>query len=165
LFLTKPISRDFLKNDIFCFHDEAFNIKMSTNLQNLFSIQPQETENYPSISYNCGIIGGQDIKIIQQSINILMNYIKENAEIIDNFYIKYKNSPNFMEPSVLIEQIWLFQIFKFFNINISQLINIKNWKTDFDEKISQSGYIHLMRNKETFVKNIHVYLKRFNIEY
>lgn len=146
LFLVKAIPENFLKNDIFCFHDEFFVEKWITRIQKLYKIQPPQTLNFPTISYNCGVIGGEDIKTIKSGIQILMDYIINNASIIDDVYFKYKSNPNFF-PAVLIEQVWLFQIFKFLGKDIKTLISFENWEESFEETIFRNGYIHLMKNK------------------
>ena len=145
-FLVKPIPENFLKNDIFCFHDESFVERWITRVQKLYQIRPSQTLNFPIISYNCGIMGGQDIKTIKYGIQILIDYIVNNASIIDDVYFKYKSNPNFF-PAVLMEQVWLFQIFKFLGKDIKTLINPENWEQSFEEALFESGYIHLMKNK------------------
>jgi predicted RNA binding protein with dsRBD fold (UPF0201 family) len=165
LFLTRNIPKTFLENDIICFHDEKFLNDWPKQMQQLFKIQPKETQDFESISYNCGIIGGQDISIIKKSIGILFDYVSANAEEIDRLDLVCKKLPIFTCTSVLIEQIWLFQIFQFFKKEISTLLTIKNWGDDFDKQISTSGYLHLMKNKKEFLGKIDFYLNKLNIQY
>lgn len=165
LFLTKPIPEDFLKNDIVCFHDELFVNEWINSLQNLFKICPEQCLGFPFISYNCGLIGGKDITTIHRSIEILMNFIKINAKNIDDLYLKYTNYPLYISPSVLIEQVWLFQIFKYFNKNITNLVKINNWRESFEKMSKEKGYIHLMKTKLNYKNDITTYLNKHKIKY
>lgn len=165
LFLTKPISEDFLKNDIVCFHDELFVNKWVNSLQNLFKIHPEQCLGSQPISYNCGIIGGKDISTIHNSIAILMNFIEINAKNIDDLYLKYKNYPMHISPSVLIEQVWLFQIFKYFKKDITSLVKINNWKESFQKMTKENGYIHLMKEKLNHDHVINDFLNKHKIKY
>jgi hypothetical protein len=171
LFITKPFPENFLENDIVCFHNEKFAEQSVKILQNLIDIKPKECEQFPIISYNCGIIGGQDIKTLHMAIDILFNFLIKNKLYLDNIAKKFnhKDYPEYrwlFYPPVLFEQIWLFQIFKFFKKNINELIkDMKNW--DHSLKFTKkTGYFHLMMSKmlyeESWGKNI---LYKYNIKY
>lgn len=172
LFLTKSIPEDFLMNDIICFHDELFAMNNKwvqlSKLVDFFPIQPKQAEGIPSISYNCGIIGGQDLETIKKGIGIVFDFISNNASYIDHIYFKHKNNKDykhFFHPSVLIEQIWLFQIFKFFGKQITPLVKITDWDSSFRDMALNTGYIHLMHKKDEFRKSIEKFLFMNNIKY
>lgn len=144
LFLTEKIPSNFLQNDIYCYHHEAF--VNFNHLQNNVKIRPPETIGYPTISYNCGIMGGQDINTIKNSVNIVLDFVSTNSNYLESVTANgiEIHSNNI---SVLIEQIWLYQIIKYFNKTIAPLIEVSDWK-DWQSKSLQSGYIHLMKNKK-----------------
>lgn len=168
LFLTKPIPTTFLKNDIYCFHDEHFAMEGLSKMQELFKIRPKETLGQELISYNCGVMGGQDIKTIKNSINIIFDYISDNSGYIDLVNLTYNHIDAydyFFYTPVLIEQMWLFQIYKNLGKTITPLIYIENWAESFEMVTRKSGYIHLMQQKKFFVKYIQDVLARKNIQY
>lgn len=172
LFLTKPIPENFLKNDIVCFHDEKFAMNNAAlqleKLQELFHIKPKEAEGFPSISYNCGIMGGQDLQTIKKSINIIFDFITYYALHIDSINLKYINNPNvktFFYPPVLIEQIWFYQVIKSFGKEITPLIHINNWDENFKKVTMETGYLHLMGQKKFFKEHVKKTLLNKNIKY
>jgi len=168
LFLTKPVSKTFLQNDIYCFHDEHFATESSLKMQDLFKIRPKETLGHEIISYNCGIMGGQDIETIKKGINIIFDFISDNANFIDSVNLTYSNNEkykNFFYTPVLIEQIWLFQIYKNFEKKITPLIFPKNWGDSFTEEVHKTGYIHLMKQKLFFKNYCERILIKNNIKY
>lgn len=168
LFLTKPIPENFLRNDICCFHDEHFAMKDLAKMQDLFKIRPKETLSYEMMSYNCGIIGGEDIKTIKKSIDILFNFISNKADYIDKInltYNKKREYKDFFYTSVLIEQIWLFQIYKYFGKEITQLIHPTSWGKSFETITKESGYLHLMKQKDSLRGYIKKVLNEKNIKY
>jgi hypothetical protein len=158
LFLTKPISNNFLQNDIYCFHDESY-INFE-NKERSLKIRPKQTLNYPIISYNCGIMGGQDINTIKNSINIIFNFVSNNYNYLEN-------TPLFEKISIIIEQIWLYQIIKSFNKEISPLIQIKNTKNYIESEVKKTGYIHLMQSKKLEINRVSIeeHLIKNNIKY
>jgi hypothetical protein len=149
-FITKPINNDFLKNDIVCFHEEIFinnpyfKDPGYKKLKTVFGIQPKECDNIQGFSYNCGIIGGSDIITIKRGIEIISNFISEHSVHIDNIHSKNY----YLFTSVLIEQIWLFQIYKYFGKKINALIdaNLPDFKRGKVEK--DTGYFHLMGSRK-----------------
>jgi hypothetical protein len=64
-----------------------------------------------------------------------------------------------------MEQIWLFQILKFFKKKITTLISIRDWNEDFKNKSIETGYIHLMGQKKYFLPHIEKTLIKKNIKY
>lgn len=160
LFLTKPIPDVFLKNDIYCFHNELF--VDFEKIENSFEIRPSQTLGFPVISYNCGVIGGQDIITIQNSINILFDFIFNNLDYLEKFNLTNKDQ----NLSVVMEQIWLYQIIKSFNKQINELIQPKNWQKSFESQTVKTGYVHLMTdNKLKFIDLIEKALIKKNISY
>jgi hypothetical protein len=168
LFLTKPVSEDFLNNDIYCFHDEHFAMKGLSKMQDLFKIRPKETLGQEIISYNCGVMGGQDIETVKKSINIIFDFISDNANYIDLVNLTYDHIDEynyFFYTPVLIEQMWLFQIHKNFGKQITPLLHIENWNTSFEYETRRSGFIHLMQQKKFFKQYIREILMKKNIQY
>jgi len=167
LFVTKPFPKDFLQNDVVCFHHENFSYRHMKQLQDVFIIKPKECEKFPIISYNCGVMGGQDFNSWHKAIDILFLYLIENKEYLDEVTSKYKiNRPHFFYPPVLFEQIWLFQILKFLNKNkIAEMVEgIKCWKKSFMQVTRQTGYIHLMKTKIIHNEKWKYFLKYQNIK-
>lgn len=168
LFITKPILNNYLKNDIFCFHDEHFAMEGLTKMQDLYKIRPPETIGQEIMSYNCGIMGGDDIETIRKSIDIVLNFTINNSlyiDMINNIYNEVPEFDYFFYTPVLIEQIWLFQIYKSFGKKISPLLYIENWAESFESNTRQSGYIHLMQAKSETTETIDKYINKYNISY
>lgn len=162
LLLTKPLTKDFLKNDIICFHDEFFNIKRYERLQNFYKISPQQHNSILGFTYNCGIIGGNDIVTINKGIKILFDFISKNKNYIDNIHFKHPYLPT----SVLIEQIWLFQIFKSLNKEITCLVNVKNFNNDYFKMWTDNGYIHFISTRKNQAnETIEKIIQKYNIKY
>ncbi len=150
LFFNK-LDHTLINKDIICLHSEMF-IKDMPILQELFEIRPRQAEGFDVVSYNCGIIGGKDYITINKSINILFNFINDNYDYINKIYNQYKNIEKYGSiffPAVLAEQIWLFQIFKYFNKEISCYVNINknhDWIKTYD-CLFKNNIIHLMHRK------------------
>lgn len=51
------LRKDLLTHDIVCLHDESFVCTQMQKLQDLFGIKPVICEPFPTISYNCGLVG------------------------------------------------------------------------------------------------------------
>jgi hypothetical protein len=169
LFLTKPLPPNFLKQDIVCFHSEYFREKDFQVLQNLFEINPVKSFNFPTISYNCGIMGGQDYQSMHKAIDILFDFLNKNKTHINKVNKENENNKEYFNkdifyPAVLFEQIWLFQILKSLGKNISELIQIHNWKESFLNETQKSGYVHLMRYKVFYIEKIKRKIKDLNIQ-
>lgn len=155
LFITKPFTENFLQNDVVCFHSETF--VNFIQLQKLFDIRPKECLNFPVISYNCGVMGGQDFNSWHKAIDIVFNFLIENKYYLENIADHYNNDSryeNIFYPSVLFEQIWLYQVLKFLGKNnIKELImGMKDWKGNFAKLTRKTGYIHLMETKSEFAQ-------------
>lgn len=168
LFITKPLPNKFLNSDLLCLHDEIFANVYFEQLQALFIIKPEMSNSFPTISYNCGIFGGQDFKTIHKSIDILFEFITNNSQYIDlihNKYIRREEYKKILHTPVLIEQIWLFQIFKYFKKNITTLFHIENFGESLENKMRKSGCLHLMTHKIYFREKIKQFLIDKKIEY
>ena len=168
LFLTKPLPENYLKQDTVCFHNEKFVQNHIDILQYLFKIKPKESENKSNVSYNCGIMGGQDYQSWHKAIDILISFVDQNRETIDFISKKYTNDPKYAHlfyPPVLFEQIWLFQILKSFGKQISELLIINNWVESFNEVTKKSGYIHLMSHKWLYQYHCKKFVKNNNIKF
>lgn len=153
IFLQQPfLNQNLLKSDIICLHDEIFASNNMIKLQQLFQYRKPKEAYGDTISYNCGLIGGNDFITLQKAINIVFNYVTDNYEFIEKINNKYKNNPDIQDyfyPPVLAEQIWLFQILKnFFNKEIQTIIPAPlDWKMARDSLLSH-GIVHLMSQKK-----------------
>lgn len=161
LLVTKPIPVDFLKNDIVCFHNENFRINSYKKLKNYFNINPKECESIPFNAYNCSLIGGHDISSIKHGIRIIFDFISNHKYYIDNIYFNH----TYLPAAILIEQIWLFQIFKYLNKEINCLVEVKNFNADYFRMWKDTGYIHLISNrKEQARPDLKNFIKKHNIK-
>lgn len=159
-----------LNHDIICLHDEMF--VNFNRLQEIFeNKKPIEVGDSKIISYNCGIVGGNDHNSLKESVNMVLNYIRNNYEFIDkisnNTYYS-KRYPTIFFPQVLIEQIWLFQILKnYFKKNISVVIPTQIHWPNVENALRQNKVIHLMREKNNiwYKKYISDVITNLNIKY
>ena len=162
LLLTKPIDNHFLKNDIVCFHNEIFRDYKYQKLKKFFKICPKGCESIIGTSYNCGIMGGNDIIAIKNGIKILFEFISSNKDYIDDIHF---NRP-YLPTAVLIEQMWLFQIFKSLNKQINCLVNVNNFNYDYFKMWNDTGYIHFCSTRKNQANEIILkIIEKYNIKY
>ncbi len=152
IFLKKHFKKNKLNNDIICLHDEIFKQHLIIRLQKLFKdYRPKKTIGMDIISYNCGIIGGNDYETLHKSIDVIFDYLVENFDFIEKINKKYSKNirfNNIFYPPVLVEQVWLFQILKnVFNKKIITLVDSPiNWQ-DVHNKLRNEHIVHLMSGK------------------
>lgn len=124
LFLNPPDNRKLFK-PIVCLHSEH-NLKERWQIlyNNYLSVRPWKTSGIEITSYNSGIIGGLNIKLIKSCTNELINFITEKKYEIQKIFISLnskmlKGQDKLTNISaVLLEQIWLYQLFKYNKQNI-----------------------------------------------
>jgi len=89
--------------------------------------------------------------------------LEEDLEYKQNFT---KVPYYYFDISILIEQVWLFQILKNFNKTIYPIVKIDNWYESYDKMMEETGYAHLLSDRKTAhhdrIKNI---VKQLNIKY
>lgn len=171
MLLFKPLQNNFLNKDIICFHDESFFNHAIDNMQNVLGLQPKHCQGITRVSYNCGIFGGMDFQSIQKAIHVILEFTIENSSYIVRKITEYKQNFTkvpyyYFDISILIEQVWLFQILKNFNKIIYPIVNIKNWYESYDKMMQETGYVHLLSDRKVAyhdrIKNI---VKQLNIKY
>lgn len=168
MLLFKPLQNNFLNKDIICFHDEAFFDHAIVNMQNVLGIQPNQCQGISSVSYNCGIFGGRDFKNIHYAINTVLNFVIENKNHIVSTIKehKLKKFNYYFDLSILVEQVWLFQILKFLGKEIYSVVEIDNWYESYDKMLKDTGYIHLLSDKkDIYHEKIKEITDKLNIKY
>jgi hypothetical protein len=171
MLLFKPLPKNCFTKDIVCFHNEYFVNHEMENMQNKVIILPKECANQPSISYNCGIFGGQSIDSIHKSSEIVLNFVIKNKTYIEEMTRNYRQNFNkvpyyYFDISVLIEQVWVFQILKNLNQNIFNLLTIDNWYESYNMAMQSTGYVHLMsERKQKYFNKVKDTLNKLNIKY
>jgi hypothetical protein len=158
IFLRDCFDKKKLNKDILCLHDEIFSNKNMKTLQALFrNYKPIQANGEDIISYNCGIMGGNDYTTMHNSLDILFDHVIQNYHFIDAVNSKFSKKEiykNVFYPPVLVEQVWLFQIFKgHFGKEISKVVSeIPSGWADVSNLLVENCIVHLMSNK----KDIHI---------
>ncbi len=155
IFLKDCFDKEKLNKDIVCLNDEIFQNQNMINLQSIFkNFKPIQANGEETISYNCGIMGGNDYITMHNSINIIFNYVIQNYDFIESINSEFSKKEiykNIFCPTVLVEQIWLFQILKgFFKKEISKVIHKTpfSWP-DISNFLAENCVTHLMNNKSS----------------
>ena len=153
VFLKDCFDKEKLNKDIICLNDEIFKNKNMIELQSIFKDRkPIQASGEETISYNCGIMGGNDYTTMHNSIDIVFNYVIKNYDFIDSInseFSKEEVHKNIFCPTVLVEQIWLFQILKgFFKKEISKVIHETpfGWHS-ISQLLAENCIRHLMNSK------------------
>jgi hypothetical protein len=141
IFLFKKFNEDFLKKNIIFYHNEFHMDKETKKYQDFFEIRPQNTKSFRCRSYNCALFGGQNFKLIHNICNEIIDFIIDNKQKIEQNLNK-KESLNFESfwPAVLIEQVWIFQLLKYY-------------KEEFTPYLHRTENLYII-GKEAYVKNI-----------
>lgn len=172
LFIKNFIHKDLLSKDIICLHEQNFSNKVNKITESfLFVDPPSQCSNIPFQTYNCGILGGNDMETIKKSIDILFKHLilnKKNFNIY-NTLIGQANYSKDHDATFLFEQVWLFQIFKSFGKEITNILhNINNWEIFHKNEMTHRGITHLLQDS----KNLYKYkqqvtntINKYNIKY
>jgi len=145
-FLFFKMDKSILNKNILCFHTEYTEDLSIKRIQKLMHIQPKNINNIEQISYNCAIIGGNNFNFLKKIANEILTYISKNKYFIDTIYENNLNNniPHGLFP-VLVEQVWMFQLFKFHNEDFYTYLN-----SDLRDKLHQQecyekGIIHFQK--------------------
>jgi len=153
-----------LSHDILCLHSEDFHSQSHKLMQEVFQIKPKECETVEIVSYNCGLLGGKDQIVIKKAIKTLFDYIDNNYQEIEKISNHYNKS---LLSTLLVEQVWLFQILKSFGKTISTVCHIPNWGPTGMAILSKHGITHFMEHKVSphIQKQIKDRVKLLNLKY
>lgn len=150
LFVFKKLDETLINNDIICYHSEEWNTHGIQCLYDFF-IKPPKTLNIAPKSYNSAMIGGKDFKFIKNCIDEIFDYFFDNVETLvslakqeEEFFNKYEFTNAGFIPTVLVEQVWLYQLFNFYNKKITSYIKDSNFLVDTG---IQKGLFHLWGEK------------------
>jgi len=156
IFLFKNFDKDFLNKDLVYYHKELYRDSKLDEYQSFFELIPVKTRSFINRSYNCGLIGGKNFKILQKICEEILSFIIDNKKEI-NIKLNSAENLNFPKymPSVLIEQVWIFQLLKYYKqVTTPYLLN-----TDL-ELIAKESYLknlcHIQggQSKKLVIKNI-----------
>ena len=170
--MKEPIDKKILNSEIICFYSEKFVMSKTKALQDAFYVHPINKINLDPLSYNCAVLGGQNFEYIKSKTNFLLEYVFKNKDyfyylnILFNYFLSVKKIESFYFPPVLIEQIWLFQLFKEDNKKITKILEDPISWNDMREKCVERKLLHLMGNEKILHKyDIIKYVKKLNIIY
>lgn len=171
--MKQPINKRFIDSEIICFHTEKYVLDKTILLQKAFPIHPIEKINLLPLSYNCAVLGGQNFEYIKEKVNFLLNYVIVNKNFFNSLNCLYHNSLNFKEiynffyfPPVLIEQVWLFQLFKEDNKEITKILGDPNSWLEMRKRNVKYQLLHLMGVEKIINKRkIINFVNKLNIIY
>jgi len=169
MFFFNNLEYESINKNIICLHDEPYFDHLMGMLQNSFGIQPQKCKGFNLRSYNCGIIGGSNISFLKKCISEITEYVYNNRQYIN--YISntvLRASKGNLVPPCLVEQVWLFQLFKYYNQNID--IMFQGYNCFYNSRLSlyDKGACHLQSLKSNSVEipnSIDNFIKLYNIKY
>ena len=166
LFLFKKLDKKKLDTDIIYLHDEPYSPNFVDPLLEWCKevIFPEVKHLNSNLSHNCGIIGGQNYKAIKSVAKEIIELVIQNNKKWDelskqeskNIFLKkyYPLDENALFiPIVLIEQIWMFDLFKLYDKNIK----IKPYFNNASEYLVDSfaeGIYHIWGQKDEKFLNI-----------
>jgi hypothetical protein len=149
-FLFKKFKRSFLEQNIVYFHDEFWVDKKTKNYQSFFKLDPSKIK-FKDRSYNCAIIGGKNFNILKNICNEIIDFVVDNNEYITK-KLNSKKSKNFDKfmPPVLVEQVWIFKLLKYYKQNFKPFL-----KTKAFVELSEEGFVkhvcHLQSQKNDVI--------------
>lgn len=151
MFFINPPDRKKLENEIICFHSEEYETYHWIKYYFAFdkeNLCPENTKYVEPISHNSAIIGGSNIDFIKECVNGLIDHIilhkKEINNLIEDKIIKENFHAAF--GTVLLEQIWLYQIYKNNNKEISFYFDGKDLDT-INKQSKLDGAVHFWGSK------------------
>jgi hypothetical protein len=166
LFCFQGLNRPKLEKDIICLHTEKNLDDRWDYLYKAYQdVAPDNTSNYKPSSYNCAIIGGLDFNLIKKCANDLIEHIIKYKQEIEEKFIEvtefietqgeaFRRKYGFFNiPAVLLEQIWMFQLYKHYNKNIATYLDgnpcIDSTKACLlNVQSIDKGIVHFQGNKE-----------------
>jgi len=135
-------------NNILCLNSEYSHDNMVKTLQEVIKIRPVKTLKYEEHSYNCGIIGGNNFSILKKVAEELLEYIKLNKNLIDKAYIVNCDLNFIKSIPMLVEQVWMFQLYKYYNEKFNFYIDFDlGEKENFNHDFFKKGVIHFQHSK------------------
>jgi hypothetical protein len=155
-FLFFKIQKSLLDQNIVCLHSENSMEHLVGYLQKSMRIQPKEILNIKQISYNCGIIGGVNFNFLKRISLYLLKYLSNNKLFIDKMYL---NSKNISDIPVLVEQVWMFQLFKFYKEEFKTYIESDLNDQNFQVEAVEKGFLHFQEGER--LKSVNNTLQEF----
>lgn len=139
--LFRNFDKNFLNNDVLYYHNEFHIDLVMKQYQSFFQFQPVNTKFFKNRSYNCALLGGKNFRILQKICEEIINFIVNNQSEINKKLNSKENLsfPHFYPP-VLIEQVWIFQLLKYY-------------KQKFTPYLNSTENLKII-NKESYAKNI-----------
>jgi hypothetical protein len=167
-FLFFKIQKSLLDQNIVCLHSEMNHDQLIISLQKSMQIRPKEILNIKQISYNCAIIGGVNFNILKRISLYLLKYLSDNKLFIDKMYsdsLHKKNKKNISIIPVLVEQVWMFQLFKFYKEEFKTYIESDLHDQNFQIEAVEKGFLHFQEadRLESVNKTLQEFVKNFKI--
>ena len=167
-FLFFKIQKSLLDQNIVCLHSENSHEHLVDYLQKSMQIRPKEILNIRQISYNCGIIGGVNFNFLKRISLYLLKYLSNNKLFIDKMYLDSlykKNSKNISVIPVLVEQVWMFQLFKFYKEEFKTYIESDLHDQNFQVEAVEKGFLHFHEGArlKSVNKTLEEFIENFKI--
>lgn len=183
LFLFKCLDEEKLNNDIVFLHDENYSHYFTKPIleycENLVFDKVRHLKS--DISKNCGIIGGRDFRTIANVSKEIIELVIQNKdewalitspEAKEDFQKKYtinwdpdKEDENALYvPTLLIEQIWMFDLFKLHRKDIV-IKPYYDTTTTFSSQSIIDGLYHVWGLKQPFMYSIMEKFSETEIDY
>ena len=139
------MEKSLFNQNIICLHSEKNQSRLVESLQKLMLIHPKEISTTGQISYNCGIVGGVNFNFLKKISLDLLKYLHNNKSYIDNMYSKYSNQKiaDISCIPVLVEQVWMFQLFKTYKEEFNTYVNSDLGDQNFQIECVEKGFLHL----------------------
>lgn len=189
LFLLKDLEKDFLQNEIFCFHKEQWLTKpqhhktedgkyFKNSIINPYSFEFLDkvaklldmTEDRFSIkffkelnSYNCAIVGGQNFNIFKQSAKYVIDFAQKYKDVLEKFAIDNEMKVDWF-AAVFLEQVVFLNLLKL-GLGLEDIpIYLKaNTTDDLNIEAQEKNVIHLWGSKEKLQFFVDELVKTFNL--
>jgi hypothetical protein len=162
LFFINPPIKEKLEQEILCFHSEEYSTPHWIQYYTFFkkeNIYPLKTSGVHPLSYNSAIIGGQNIDLIKKHIEELIDLVVENKIKIEKIFEKHTKKIENREgvhdafAAILLEQIWLYQTYRYVNKKISVYLDA-NTLDNINQESEIKGVKHFWGQKnDKYVKN------------
>jgi hypothetical protein len=167
-FFFFQIQKSLFDQNIVCLHSENSHEHLVGYLQKSMQIYPKEIRTIRQISYNCGIIGGVNFNFLKKISLYLLKYLSDNKLIIDKMYLDSlhnEKNQNITLIPVLVEQVWMFQLFKFYKEEFKTYIESDLMDKGFQLECVEKGFLHFQhgehlksvnKTSEEFIENFKI---------